>query len=42
MLCVVVVNEELIGYLLVTDGADSREELVRIKSVQLSLEELRA
>ena len=41
MLCVVVVNEELIGYLLVADGADSREELVRIKSVQLSLEELR-
>ena len=42
MLYVVVVDKKLIGYLLVADGADSREELIRIKSIQLSLKELRS
>ena len=41
MLCVVVVDEELICNLLVSDGTDGREELVDIKGIELRLEELR-
>ena len=38
---VVVGREEFIGYLLVANGADSREELIHIERVELCLEELR-
>ena len=39
---VVVVDEELVGHLLVSDGTDGGEELIGIKGVKLRLEELRA
>ena len=42
VLNMVVVDKELIGYFLMPDGADSRKELVCIKSIQLSLKELRS
>ena len=41
MLCVVVVDKKLIGYFLMPDGTDGREEFVYIESIQLGLEELR-
>ena len=34
---VVVVDEELVGHLLVPDGADGGEELVCVKGIQLGL-----